>query len=147
MWRGRCFIIKFKKQEAHFLILLCEKWYDLHNILNIKIDSSFSLWLYSSGNIRVFCRCRPLSKEEVSSGCATVVDFDAAKDGDLGIHTGSSSKKIYKFDRVYTPRDNQGMQNNDKINLGTSVVYMDFKNIMHMGWKSCVTNTDQNHVF
>lgn len=35
-------------------------------------------------------------------------DFDAAKDGDLGILTGGSTKKNFKFDRVYTPRDNQG---------------------------------------
>ncbi|KDO81245.1 hypothetical protein CISIN_1g0371692mg, partial [Citrus sinensis] len=39
------------------------------------------------GNIRVFCRCRPLSKEEASAGHAMVVDFSAAKDGELGILT------------------------------------------------------------
>ncbi|XP_058081132.1 kinesin-like protein KIN-14E isoform X2 [Magnolia sinica] len=59
------------------------------------------------GNIRVFCRCRPLSKAEVTSGCATIVDFNAAKDGELGLLTGGSSKKTFKFDRVYTPKDNQ----------------------------------------
>ncbi|XP_050207091.1 kinesin-like protein KIN-14R isoform X2 [Mercurialis annua] len=61
----------------------------------------------AKGNIRVFCRCRPLSKAESSSGCTTVVDFDAAKDGDLGILAGGSTRKTFKFDRVYTPRDNQ----------------------------------------
>ncbi|CAL5417934.1 unnamed protein product [Camellia sinensis] len=61
----------------------------------------------AKGNIRVFCRCRPLSKEEASSGYATVVDFNAAKDGDLGILTGCSTKKSYKFDRVYMPKDDQ----------------------------------------
>lgn len=61
------------------------------------------------GNIRVFCRCRPLSKEEISSGYATVVDFNAAKDGDLGIFTGGSTKKLFKFDRVYAPKDDQGI--------------------------------------
>ncbi|CAN0858267.1 Kinesin-like protein KIN-14R [Linum grandiflorum] len=61
----------------------------------------------TKGNIRVFCRCRPLSMEEASTGYATVVDFDAAKDGDLGVLTGGSNKKIFKFDRVYTPRDGQ----------------------------------------
>ncbi|KDP29798.1 hypothetical protein JCGZ_18733 [Jatropha curcas] len=61
----------------------------------------------AKGNIRVFCRCRPLSEKEISTGHATVVDFDAAKDGDLGILTGGSSRKTFKFDRVYTPRDNQ----------------------------------------
>ncbi|CAN1835926.1 Kinesin-like protein KIN-14R [Linum perenne] len=61
----------------------------------------------TKGNIRVFCRCRPLSTEEASTGYATVVDFDSAKDGDLGVITGGSNKKIFKFDRVYTPKDGQ----------------------------------------
>ncbi|KAA8546680.1 hypothetical protein F0562_003089 [Nyssa sinensis] len=61
----------------------------------------------AKGNIRVFCRCRPLSKAEVSAGCATIVDFDAAKDGELGILSGGSAKKTFKFDRVYTPKDDQ----------------------------------------
>ncbi|XWS24001.1 hypothetical protein CRYUN_Cryun28dG0063700 [Craigia yunnanensis] len=61
----------------------------------------------AKGNIRVFCRCRPLSKEEASAGHATVVDFCAAKDGDIGILTGSSMKKNFKFDRVYTPKSDQ----------------------------------------
>ncbi|XP_030455870.2 kinesin-like protein KIN-14R isoform X2 [Syzygium oleosum] len=61
----------------------------------------------TKGNIRVFCRCRPLSKEEVSAGCATIVDFDAAKDGDLGILTGGATRKTFKFDKVYTPKDDQ----------------------------------------
>lgn len=61
----------------------------------------------AKGNIRVFCRCRPLSKDEMSAGYATIVDFTAAKDGDLGILTGPSSKKTYRFDRVYTPSDGQ----------------------------------------
>ncbi|XP_068656852.1 kinesin-like protein KIN-14R isoform X2 [Aristolochia californica] len=64
--------------------------------------------LEAKGNIRVFCRCRPLSKEEVANGCASVVDFDSSKDGDLGILTNSGpSKKIFKFDRVFTPKDDQ----------------------------------------
>lgn len=57
----------------------------------------------------MFCRCRPLNMEEGSSGCATVVDFSAAKDGELGILTGAATKKSFKFDRVYTPKDDQGM--------------------------------------
>ena len=69
-----------------------------------------------SGNIRVFCRCRPLNKEEILAANATVVDFDVAKNGDLGILTSSSAKKIFKFDRVYTPKDDQG------INLLQSII-------------------------
>ncbi|KAI3896156.1 hypothetical protein MKX03_000276 [Papaver bracteatum] len=61
----------------------------------------------SKGNIRVFCRCRPLRKEDISAGYSTVVEFEAAKDGDLGVLTGGSTKKTFKFDRVYTPKDGQ----------------------------------------
>ncbi|KAL4595477.1 hypothetical protein ACB092_12G093900 [Castanea dentata] len=61
----------------------------------------------AKGNIRVFCRCRPLRKEEISAGYPMVTDFDAAKDGELGIFAGGSTKKIFKFDRVYTPKDDQ----------------------------------------
>ncbi|KAL1569701.1 Kinesin-like protein KIN-14R [Salvia divinorum] len=61
----------------------------------------------TKGNIRVFCRCRPLSKSEVIAGCASVMDFDTAKDGDLGIAVNGSNKKSFKFDRVYTPKDDQ----------------------------------------
>lgn len=56
----------------------------------------------------MFCRCRPLSKAETSSGCSTVVDFNASKDGELGILAVGNSKKTFKFDRVYTPKDDQG---------------------------------------
>lgn len=56
----------------------------------------------------MFCRCRPLRKEESSAG-HPVVHFDAAKDGELGIISTGSTKKIFKFDRVYTPEDDQGM--------------------------------------
>ena len=62
-----------------------------------------------TGNIRVFCRCRPLNKNEISAGCAMVVDFDAAKDGCLGILTGGATKKSFRFDRVYAPKDDQGI--------------------------------------
>ncbi|XP_061343234.1 kinesin-like protein KIN-14R [Gastrolobium bilobum] len=61
----------------------------------------------AKGNIRVFCRCRPLNRVEISAGCTTVVDFEAAKDGCLGILTSGSAKKSFRFDRVYTPKDDQ----------------------------------------
>ncbi|CAK9156008.1 unnamed protein product [Ilex paraguariensis] len=61
----------------------------------------------TKGNIRVFCRCRPLSKAEVSAGYSTVVEFDTAKDGELGILSGGSTKKTFRFDQVYTPKNDQ----------------------------------------
>lgn len=65
----------------------------------------------------MFCRCRPLSKPEVMAGFASVVDFDAAKDGELGILSNGSAKKQFKFDCVYTPKDDQGASNNVFINI------------------------------
>ncbi|XP_038977497.1 kinesin-like protein KIN-14E [Phoenix dactylifera] len=76
----------------------------------------------AKGNIRVFCRCRPLTKEEVSSGCTTIVDFDAAKEGDIGIMTGGSTKKTFKFDRVYAPKNGQADVYADASPLVTSVL-------------------------
>ncbi|KAH9756124.1 kinesin-like protein KIN-14R [Citrus sinensis] len=71
----------------------------------------------------IFCYwCRPLSKEEASAGHAMVVDFSAAKDGELGILTGGSTKKIFKFDRVYSPRDEQVDVFADASPLVTSVL-------------------------
>ncbi|XP_044983353.1 kinesin-like protein KIN-14E isoform X1 [Hordeum vulgare subsp. vulgare] len=76
----------------------------------------------TKGNIRVFCRCRPLSKVETSSGFKCVVDFDGANDGDIGIMNGGTTKKTFKFDRVYTPKDDQAEVYADASPLVTSVL-------------------------
>ncbi|KAI3685120.1 hypothetical protein L6452_34354 [Arctium lappa] len=59
------------------------------------------------GNIRVFFRCRPLSKTEASAECSTIVEFDATGNGELGVINSGSTKKTFRFDRVFTPSDNQ----------------------------------------
>ncbi|RRT84806.1 hypothetical protein B296_00012760 [Ensete ventricosum] len=59
------------------------------------------------GNIRVFCRCRPLSSEEIAKGYSCVVDFDPAQDMELQITCSDSSKKQFKFDHVFGPKDDQ----------------------------------------
>lgn len=59
------------------------------------------------GNIRVFCRCRPLSAEEIAVGACSIVEFDKSKDNELAININGASKKNFKFDRVFTPEDNQ----------------------------------------
>ncbi|XP_074573215.1 kinesin-like protein KIN-14E [Curcuma longa] len=76
----------------------------------------------TKGNIRVFCRCRPLSKEEISSGCHAIIDFDAAKDGEIGIMASGTTKKSFKFDRVYMPKDNQADVYADASPFVTSVL-------------------------
>ncbi|KAK8928855.1 Kinesin-4 [Platanthera zijinensis] len=67
-----------------------------------KSKNLFNLLQEAKGNIRVFCRCRPLNLKEISSSSTPIVDLEAAEDGELGLITKTSTKKIFKFDRVYT---------------------------------------------
>ncbi|KAF8780369.1 hypothetical protein HU200_001481 [Digitaria exilis] len=107
---------------VHGLVAQCEdlklKYYEemdkrkkLHNIVQ-----------ETKGNIRVFCRCRPLSKDEASSGQKCVVDFDGANDGDITITNAGTTKKTFKFDRVFTPKDDQDAVYADASPLVTSVL-------------------------
>ncbi|XVF06100.1 hypothetical protein REPUB_Repub06bG0018900 [Reevesia pubescens] len=59
------------------------------------------------GNIRVFCRCRPLSRADLVNGSSSVVDFDSSQDTELQIICSDSSKKQFKFDHVFRPEDGQ----------------------------------------
>uniref|UniRef100_A0A0D9VNL2 Kinesin-like protein n=1 Tax=Leersia perrieri TaxID=77586 RepID=A0A0D9VNL2_9ORYZ len=76
----------------------------------------------TKGNIRVFCRCRPLSKDETSSSYKCAVDFDGAKDGEIAVVNGGTARKTFKFDRVYMPTDNQADVYADASPLVTSVL-------------------------
>ncbi|GAY38819.1 hypothetical protein CUMW_039610 [Citrus unshiu] len=89
------------------LVAQCEDFKMKYSEEQAKRKELYNQIQQTRGNIRVFCRCRPLNKVEISAGCATVVDFDAAKDGELGVLTGSSTRKTFKFDRVFTPKDGQ----------------------------------------
>ncbi|KAL5556600.1 hypothetical protein UlMin_038836 [Ulmus minor] len=89
------------------LVVQCEELKVKYSEEQAKRKKLFNEVQEAKGNIRVFCRCRPLHKEELAAGCSTVVDFDTAKDGCLGILTTGSTKKSFKFDRVYTPNDDQ----------------------------------------
>ena len=60
------------------------------------------------GNIRVFCRCRPLNKVESANGSSLIVEFDSSQDSELQIISSDSSKKQFKFDHVFRPEDGQG---------------------------------------
>ncbi|XP_022719380.1 kinesin-like protein KIN-14S isoform X2 [Durio zibethinus] len=59
------------------------------------------------GNIRVFCRCRPLNQVEIANGSSSVVEFDSSQDSELQIISSDSSKKQFKFDHVFRPEDGQ----------------------------------------
>lgn len=60
------------------------------------------------GNIRVFCRCRPIKQDETEKGFTSVVDFDSSQENELQIVSSDNSKKQFKFDHVFKPEDNQG---------------------------------------
>ncbi|CAE6123972.1 unnamed protein product [Arabidopsis arenosa] len=59
------------------------------------------------GNIRVFCRCRPLNQAEIANGCTSVAEFDTTQENELQILSSDSSKKHFKFDHVFKPEDGQ----------------------------------------
>lgn len=69
------------------------------------------LWL--AGNIRVFCRCRPLSQAEMAVNAASVMEFEAASNGDIVVRNGTAGKKLFKFDRVFSPQDDQCKSGNE----------------------------------
>ncbi|XP_042493204.1 kinesin-like protein KIN-14R [Macadamia integrifolia] len=104
------------------LVAQCEDLKVKYSEEQIKRKKLFNQIQEAKGNIRVFCRCRPLSKGEVSAGYATIVDFNAAKDGELGILNGGTMKKTFKFDRVYTPKDDQAAVFEDASSLVISVL-------------------------
>ncbi|XP_047323551.1 kinesin-like protein KIN-14R [Impatiens glandulifera] len=106
----------------HSLVEQCEDLKIKYNEEQAKRRKLYNEVQEAKGNIRVFCRCRPLNKAENVAGYATVVDFYAAKDGEIGIVNGSSSKKTFKFDRVYTPKDDQVDVFADASPMATSVL-------------------------
>jgi len=73
-----------------------------------------------AGNIRVFCRARPLFEDEGPS----VVEFP--DDYTISVNTGhessSNAKKDFEFDRVYGPHVGQG-----KMILSFLTIFFEFK--------------------
>ncbi|KAG8085489.1 hypothetical protein GUJ93_ZPchr0010g8041 [Zizania palustris] len=59
------------------------------------------------GNIRVFCRCRPLSADEVSNGCSSIVEIDPSHETELQYVPSDKDKKVFKFDHVFGPAEDQ----------------------------------------
>ncbi|MCD7473626.1 hypothetical protein HAX54_015684 [Datura stramonium] len=102
---------------------------ELHEDLKIKFIKGakeqkelYNKVLDLKGNIRVFCRCRPLNAEETAAGASMAVDFEAAKDGELTIKSNGMSKKTFKFDAIFSPQANQAEVFEDTAPLATSVL-------------------------
>ncbi|KAL0546847.1 hypothetical protein IC582_016765 [Cucumis melo] len=82
----------------------------------------YNKMLELKGNIRVFCRCRPLNTEEIASGASMVVDFESAKDGELIVKSNGAPRRIFKFDAVFGPQANQGDVFEDTAPFAASVL-------------------------
>ncbi|XP_071689031.1 kinesin-like protein KIN-14Q [Rutidosis leptorrhynchoides] len=74
------------------------------------------------GNIRVFCRCRPLNSEEIAEGASMAFDFEASKDGELRVKSNVAFKKNFKFDSVFSPQATQVDVFEDTSAFATSVL-------------------------
>ncbi|KGN53526.1 kinesin-like protein KIN-14Q isoform X1 [Cucumis sativus] len=82
----------------------------------------YNKMLELKGNIRVFCRCRPLNTEEIAYGASMVVDFESDKDGELIVKSNGAPRRIFKFDAVFGPQANQGDVFEDTAPFAASVL-------------------------
>eukprot|EP00941_MAST-03F_sp_MAST-3F-sp1_P002781 g2781.t1 len=57
------------------------------------------------GNIRVYCRIRPLNKKERAQKYATVIETESEKT--VRFKDKRGNKKLYKFDRAFGPKSTQ----------------------------------------
>ncbi|KAK4374008.1 hypothetical protein RND71_004685 [Anisodus tanguticus] len=102
---------------------------ELHEDLKIKFIKGakerkelYNKVLDLKGNIRVFCRCRPLNAEETAAGASMAIDFEAAKNGELAVKSNGTSKKTFKFDAIFSPQADQAEVFEDTAPLATSVL-------------------------
>ncbi|KAL6554342.1 hypothetical protein OROMI_020015 [Orobanche minor] len=93
---------------------LIEQHNQLHEDIKMKFiqevkerKALYNKVLELKGNIRVFCRCRPLNIDEIDGGVPMAVDFEAAKDGELTVRSNGISKRAFKFDAVFSPEADQ----------------------------------------
>ncbi|KAK4804997.1 hypothetical protein SAY86_004814 [Trapa natans] len=102
---------------------------ELHNDLKAKFVEGakerkelYNKVLELKGNIRVFCRCRPLNSEESTAGASVAVDFECSSDGELTVKSNGAFRKTYKFDSVFGPQADQADVFEDTAPLATSVL-------------------------
>uniref|UniRef100_A0A804QNS1 Kinesin-like protein n=1 Tax=Zea mays TaxID=4577 RepID=A0A804QNS1_MAIZE len=74
------------------------------------------------GNIRVFCRCRPLSSDEVNRGCLSVVEIDPSQESELQFVPSEKERKPFKFDHVFGPEDDQEAVFSETVHVVRSVM-------------------------
>ncbi|KAK9269292.1 hypothetical protein L1049_001062 [Liquidambar formosana] len=102
---------------------------NLHEDLKIKFTEGakerkelYNKVLELKGNIRVFCRCRPLNTEEIASGASMTIDFESARDGELTVKSNGAPRKTFRFDAVFGPQADQVDVFQDTAPFATSVL-------------------------
>lgn len=76
-------------------------------IFSVQVDKLMLIrFVFTSGNIRVFCRVRPVCQEEAEADSKSVVSFDSDDDAVLYI---SNKGKLMTFDldKVFPPHATQ----------------------------------------
>ena len=80
----------------------------------------FNLVQELRGNIRVFCRVRPLLGDEVSRGDPVCASFPA--DGEIAVTNSRRQRKVWEFDQVFQPGTTNETVFSDIAPLLTSVL-------------------------
>ncbi|KAJ7981977.1 Kinesin-like protein [Quillaja saponaria] len=103
--------------------------FDLHEDVKTKFIEGvkerkelYNKVLELRGNIRVFCRCRPLNDEEMTAGATMAIDFECAKDGELAVKSNGALRKTFKFDSVFSPQVDQADVFEDTAPFAASVL-------------------------
>ncbi|KAL1219870.1 Kinesin-like protein KIN-14Q [Cardamine amara subsp. amara] len=102
---------------------------ELHENLKVKFVAGekerkelYNKILELKGNIRVFCRCRPLNFEEIEAGVSTGINVESAKSGEVIVMSNGFPKKSFKFDSVFGPNASQADVFEDTAPFATSVI-------------------------
>jgi len=72
------------------------------------------------GNIRVFCRVRPMLKDEIAQKLTSPFTFP--NDGEVEVLDDKGNKQLFSYDRVYAPNTTQAQVSEDTVEYIQSVM-------------------------
>jgi hypothetical protein len=80
-----------------------QEWIDKHNKECVERRKWFNILQEMKGNIRVFCRCRPLVPIELERNEPIVCRFDVEGEIVVGNSPRAADNKLFEFDQVFGP--------------------------------------------
>ena len=83
------------------------EWVEKHNKECVERRKWFNVLQEMKGNIRVFCRCRPLVPIEIERNEAIVCKFDVDGEIVVGNKPRAADNKMFEFDQVFGPECGQ----------------------------------------